>query len=62
MEEVEAYIEFLLSFGEVNKPKMPKFDLTAYTDNEYISAIKEVQTLFDGIDDFQLTIKHLKGD
>ena len=60
--EIEDYEKYLLNFGVVNKPIMPKFDLWAYTDNEYISAIFDLNEAFVFVDDEYLTIKHLKGD
>ena len=38
-EFVEAYIEFLLGFNYKELPVMPNFDISAYTDNEYINSI-----------------------
>lgn len=61
-EEIMEYVKYLLNFGMVQKPEMPKFDVNAYTDNEYLSAIFESMNAFDLIDDEQLTIKHLKGE
>ena len=61
-EEIIAYQEYLLSFGAVNKPYMPKFDLRAYTDNEYLMVINSVMEDYSEVDDFQLTIDYLKGD
>lgn len=61
-EEIIAYEKYLLNFGVVNKPKMPKFDLLAYTDNEYTSAIFELLKDFDLIDDGYLTVERFKGD
>ena len=61
-EEIMAYEEYLLNFGVVKKPQMPKFDFRAYTDNEYTSIIFELLNDFDLIDDEYLTIAHLKGD
>ena len=62
LEEVEAYIEYLQNFGEVNKPIMPKFNVSAYTESEYQSAIYSVMQDYEKIDDVWLTIKHLKGE
>lgn len=61
-DEILKYAEYLINFGVVNKPKMPKFNYKAYTDNEYLSAIWDIEKFFDQIDDEYLTIKHLKGD
>lgn len=60
--EIQEYEQYLLNFGEVKKPQMPKFDLLAYTDSEYLSAIFDTLEVFDFVDDEYLTIKHLKGD
>lgn len=61
-DEVSAYIEYLLKFGEVTRPQMPKFDCFAYSDNEYKTAIHQVMKDFENVDDFTVTIEHLKGD
>ena len=61
-EEIKEYEKYLLSFGVVEKPKMPKFDVLAYNDNEYVFALTETMCWFENVDDEYLTIKHLKGD
>ncbi len=61
-EEAEAYIEYLGRMEEVAKPVLPKFDQRAYTENEYIRAIKEIDNDFLFVDSFDLTIQHLKGE
>jgi hypothetical protein len=61
-EEMMEYEKYLLNFCEVKKPTMPKFDLSAYTDNEYMSAIFECENVFNKIDDGYLVVMHLKGD
>ena len=61
-QEIEAYQKYLLNFGVVEKPKMPKFDESAYTDNEYLSLILSLMKDFDVLDSEYLTIEHLKGD
>ena len=60
--EIREYEKYLINFGMVKKPKMPKFDISAYTDNEYLSILFESVTAFDLVDDEHLTIKHLKGE
>lgn len=60
--EIEEYEKYLLGFSIVEKPALPKFDETAYTDNEYLSAICDVFKAFENIDDEYLSILHLKGD
>lgn len=61
-EEIEGYEKYLLNFGVVEKPIMPKFDVSAYTDNEYTSAIFNILKDFDLIDDEYLTVDRFKGD
>lgn len=61
-EEILAYFEYLQKFKELEKPPMPKFDLLAYNDNEYMLAMKELEKEFDSIDDLQPTLKHLQGE
>lgn len=61
-QEILSYIEYLESFNELKKPKMPSFDLKAYTDNEYHKAINEILETFDRVDDFQVYLKFLKGE
>ena len=60
-EEIKEYQKYLLSFGVVKKPLMPEFDVSAYTDNEYISALFESLNAFD-FDEEYLTLVHLKGE
>ena len=60
--EIFHYIEYLAKFREVNRPKMPKFDVGAYTDIEYQNAIFEINNEFDKIDDFGLYEEFLKGE
>ncbi len=62
IKEIEEYQKYLLNFGVVEKPKMPKFDADAYTDNEYLSEIFALQKDFDKLDDEYVTLKHLKGE
>ncbi len=61
-EEVIAYIEYLSKLKEIKRPSMPIIDISAYTDNEYLMAIFEINHDFDNIDDFDQTIRHLKGE
>ena len=61
LEENEAYLQFLSEFGEVKKPIMPNFNTSAYTDNEYLSAILDIQNSFEMLDEFVLTLEFLKG-
>ncbi len=61
-EEINEYIKYLLNFGMVQKPLMPKFNLMAYTDNEYLLAIENIMFEYDLIDDECVTIRYLKGD
>ena len=59
---VNAYVDFLLEMKEFKKPEMPKFDVNAYTDNEYASAIFDILRDFDLFDDMYLTVNRFKGD
>ena len=59
---VNAYVEFLLQMKGFEKPKMPQFDETAYTENEYVSLINFIEEEYKYIDDLQLTLDFLKGD
>ncbi len=62
IEQVQAYIEFLSKFRSIERPKMPIFDVSAYTDNEYNIAIHKIDEDFQYIDDLQLTLEYLKGE
>lgn len=62
LEENLAYIEYLERFAEITKPEMPTFNHSAYTDNEYISAINSVMEDYENIFDFDITLKYLKED
>ena len=59
---VEAYVDFLLSMKEFEKPKMPKFDASAYTESEYLSVMEFIENDYKYIDDLLLTERFLKGD
>ena len=62
-QEIMEYEKYLLSFGLVEKPPMPNFDLLAYTDNEYQQAIFNIMHDFDVFDDESLFVQRfLKGD
>ena len=61
LEEIKEYERYLLNFRIVNKPRMPNFDVFAYTDSKYISAISEIEKDFSCADDLLLTIAYLKG-
>ena len=60
-EEIEEYAKYLLNFGCVNKPLMPKFNVSAYTESEYLSVVFEWQKLFN-FDEENITVKYLKGE
>ena len=62
LQETFAYLEYLRSFKQVKKPKMPICDVSAYTDNEYINSINEIMHYFENIEDFQITLDYLKGE
>lgn len=61
-EEIREYEKYLASFGVVEKPKMPKFNVSAYTDNEYLSVVYGLLNDYDKLDEEYLTINYLKGD
>ena len=61
-EEINEYFTYLLNFNVVKKPSMPKFNVSAYTENEYVSAVNELMLDFNKIDDYETTLKYLKGD
>ena len=60
-EEIREYEKYLASFGLVKKPRMPKFDISAYTDNEYLSVVYNLLKEYDNVDDEYLIINYLKG-
>ena len=59
---VNAYIEFLHSFTGLERPLMPKFDVSAYTESEYVTAINDIIREYEYIDDLGVTEHFLKGD
>ena len=59
---VEAYIEFLQNFQELERPLMPKFNVSAYTESEYVGAVEDVMREYEFIDDLSVTEHFLKGD
>lgn len=59
---VSEYIAYLMQFVELDKPIMPKFDLGAYTDNEYLLTIGELNEDFDLILDEEVYSDYLKGE
>ena len=59
---VDAYIEFLLQMKGFEKPEMPKFDQSAYTENEYINLMKFIEEEYKYVDDLQLSLDFLKGE
>lgn len=61
-EQVCAYIEYLQQIKQVNKPKMPKFDERAYTENEYVKAINSIENDFKFVDSIAVTERYLKGE
>lgn len=60
-ELINAYVEYLTSLKEITRPKMPNFAIQTYTDSEYENAIAQIEKDFAGVDDFESTIKFLKG-
>lgn len=59
---VEAYIEFLQNFHELERPLMPKFNISAYTESEYVGAVDELIREYEFVDDLSITEHFLKGD
>lgn len=60
--EINGYIEYLSTSKEVEKPTMPYFDISAYTDNEYTSSIYFVMKDYENVDDISVTLKYLRGE
>lgn len=61
-EQVYEYIKYINSISEITKPKMPTFDKTAYTENEYIKAINQIEKDFVFTDSTLFTEQYLKGE
>ncbi len=61
-EQADAYIHYIGTMRDFDKPKMPKFDVSAYTENEYVRAITTIENEFEYTDSFDLTIDYLKGN
>ncbi len=60
-ELIREYIEYIAHLKEIDRPKMPKFDPSAYTESEYTYAINDLMALYDKVDDFELTLQFIKG-
>ena len=61
-ELVDAYIDFLISIKEVNKHPMPNIDVNAYTESEYLYAMREINDAFKDVDDLHITENFVKGE
>ena len=61
-ELISAYIEYLSSLKQIVRPQMPKIEPEAYTDSEYEIAMRQLENDYAGVDDFDITIKFLKGE
>lgn len=61
-EFVEAYIEFLHNFKDLERPILPKFNVSAYTESEYVTAVNNIMQDYEYIDDLGVTEYFLKGD
>ena len=61
-ELISAYVEYLSSLKQIVRPQMPKIEPEAYTDSEYEIAIRQLENDYAGVDDFETTIKFLKGE
>lgn len=62
LDEVLEYMKYMMEFGELKKPKMPNFDVEAYTDSEYLLAMEKINLDYENVDDLDATINYLKGD
>lgn len=49
-DEINDYVQYILSLVEIRRPKMPSFPVSAYTENEYILAINEIMSDFSATD------------
>ena len=49
-DEINDYVQYVLSVMEIRRPEMPSFPISAYTESEYISAINEIMKDFSSID------------
>ncbi len=58
---VDDYILYIANMKEVVKPTMPNFDISAYTDSEYTSVVRELISDFENIDDLELTLQYLRS-
>ena len=61
-ELISAYVEYLSGLKQIVRPQMPKIEPEAYTDSEYEIAMRQLETDYASIDDFDITIKFLKGE
>ena len=60
-ELINEYIKYLSALKQIVRPKMPKISPEAYTDNEYLFAMGQIDSAFDNLDSVQLTERFLKG-
>ena len=60
-DEIREYIAYLSKSLTFVKPSMPKFDIYAYTDNEYLNAIRSIMRDFDLVND-DLVARYLEGE
>lgn len=60
-ELISAYVEYLSSLKQIVRPQMPKIEPEAYTDSEYEIVMQQLENDYAGVDDFETTIKFLKG-
>lgn len=59
----ESYALFLSEKEEfVTQNPSPTFNVDSYNEYEYISCINSLNSVFDTIDDLDVTIKFLKGE
>lgn len=55
-----SYIDELAHYHTLKAPPMPNFSISAYTDNEYQIAIKEIMRDYQDVDDYELTLQFLR--
>ncbi len=61
-ELIREYINYIAHLEEIKRPEMPNFNLSAYTESEYVDTIKELMDAYDLVDDFELTVQFIKGE
>ena len=60
-EEIDAYFKFLSNFHKVDRPKVPKFDVEAFKDRNYLETFDDFTDLRDFLESVELDIDYLEG-